>query len=88
MTHNHVATLIAAPGTRLDATLLGRARITLPRAEPPAWLERGVAADIPFSADAPIDQREAAERLREFAGGAPIDAVVQPTAHQPLKADR
>jgi phosphoserine phosphatase len=80
----HVVTLIAGrPGT-LDAGLVGRARALLSGAAEPRWLAEGAAADLPFSAESPVDQRALAGQLRT-ALGAPIDVVVQPVAHRRKK---
>jgi phosphoserine phosphatase len=71
----HVATFIAPD--KLAATAVDAAGSLLPRAEAPVWLATGVAADVPFSPDSPIDQRALAARLREAVGPG-IDVVVQP----------
>jgi len=73
---SHVATLIAA-GT-LDGAAIGRVRDALPGAAEPRPLGPD-AADIPFSVDGSIDQRELATRLRALLS-TPIDVVVQPAA--------
>jgi phosphoserine phosphatase len=76
----HVATLISNPARpALDDAVLGAARSALPGAAAPRWLDRGIAADIPFTADG-ADDKVIAERVREGMGGAPIDVVVQPLA--------
>src|SRR3712207_8318265 len=49
-------------------------------AQPPVWLDPGVAADIPFTAPADNDNRAHAEALRAAAGDAPVDVVVQAAA--------
>jgi phosphoserine phosphatase len=73
----HVATLISNPARpALDDAALARAAALLPRAEGPRWLERGIAADIPFSASAGDDKL--ADLLRQAV--ADVDAVVQPAA--------
>ena len=77
---SHVATLVCPPDRPVltDAMVEAAARL-LPAPDAPAWLDRGIAADIPFaSAEAP-DNRVLADRLRE-ALGAPVDVVVQPAA--------
>jgi len=71
----HVATFIAPD--KLAATAVDAAGSLLPRADAPMWLATGVAADVPFSPDSPIDQRALAARLREAVGPG-IDVVVQP----------
>ncbi len=74
----HVATLIAPA---LDETALTRARAELPDAGEPVWLAAGIAADIPFSAEAGADQRALSDRLRAALGGT-IDVVAQPTGYR------
>ncbi len=78
---SHVATLIAAGA--LDAAAVARVRGALPGAGEPQWLGPD-AADIPFSANDPIDQRGLAARLRARAV-APVDVVVQPAANRRKK---
>ena len=80
----HVATLIAGRPGALDAPLVERARALLPAAAAPRWLAEGMAADVSFSPESPIDQRALAERLRA-ALAAPVDVVVQPVAHRKKK---
>ena len=75
----HVATFIAGRTGALDASLLGRAQALLPKAAAPRWLAEGMAADVPFTPESPIDQRALAERVR-VALGAPVDVVVQAAA--------
>jgi phosphoserine phosphatase len=77
----HVATLIGDPDA-LD-TALDRVRAALSDAGEPNKLGPG-AADIPFSADAGLDQRVLAERLRSHAD-ALFDIVVQPLAQRRKK---
>jgi phosphoserine phosphatase len=77
----HVATLIA---TLLDDAALARARAEIPDAGEPVWLAAGIAADIPFSAEAGGDQRALSDRLRG-ALGATIDVVVQPVVYRSKK---
>jgi phosphoserine phosphatase len=74
----HVATLITPA---LDDTALARSRTELPDAGEPVWLAAGIAADIPFSAEAGADQRALSDRLRAALGGT-IDVVVQPTGYR------
>jgi phosphoserine phosphatase len=78
----HVATFIAPD--RLDPSALDTARALLPRARAPVWLAQGIAADIPFSPEAQIDQRALAAQLRAALAGA-IDVVVQPAEHRRKK---
>jgi len=72
----HVATLIG-PHALAAAP---RVRAVLPAADATQPLGDD-AADIPFSAETPFDQRALAERLRAAADAA-IDVVVQPAAHR------
>jgi phosphoserine phosphatase len=73
-----VATLISNPAAAaLDDTVLGRARGALPSTEPPIWLARAVAADIPFAAPPASDHRTLAEQVRAATSPAPLDVVVQ-----------
>src|SRR5262245_47706979 len=77
-----VATLISNPAAEaLDAAAIERARGALPAAQPPVWLDPGIAADIPFTGDAANPQahlaRASADRVRVALAGAPIDVVVQ-----------
>lgn len=82
-----VATLISHPATpALDAGVLARARAVLPSAETPAWLDPGIAADIPFDSG-PFDggivpsrsgQRAVAAAVRAAVADLPIDVIVQP----------
>ncbi len=79
----HVATLIAPNGV-LDDAALSRAYAALPSAGEPVWLADRVAADISFSAEAPIDQRTVSELVR-FQIGPSFDVVVQPVASRRKK---
>jgi phosphoserine phosphatase len=74
----HVATLIA---TALDDAALARARAEIADAGEPAWLAAGIAADIPFSAEAGADQRALSDRLRGALGDG-VDVVVQPIVYR------
>jgi phosphoserine phosphatase len=76
----HIATLIAP--SSLSEKHLALASAALPAPGTPAWLERGVAADIPFTPDGAFDQRGLSDALRTALSGAPVDAVVQPAAHR------
>lgn len=79
----HVATLITNPAKpALDDAALRDARAALPGAGEPNWLDAGIAADIPFTPVAAIDQRDLADRLRTALAGRPVDVVVQPQAHR------
>jgi phosphoserine phosphatase len=74
-----VATLISNPKQpALDDSVLVRARDALPMAGALAWLDPGVAADVPFTADEKNNNRSLAERVRDALAGAPVDVVVQP----------
>ena len=79
----HVATLISGRGAAaLDDALLARARAVLPAPAEPVWLAAGIAADLPFSATGENDNRVLAARLRASLADAPLDVVVQPSAHR------
>jgi phosphoserine phosphatase len=78
----HVATLIAAPDTRLTDDVIARARAALPQVTDIHWLDVGVAADIAFIPHGPADQRQLGEHLRAALGEAPLDLAVQPLAHR------
>jgi len=77
-----VATLIANPASRLDPATLARVRAVLPDAGEPVWLDRSIAADVPFAAEAGTDLRNLADRAREAIAGLPVDVVVQPAAQR------
>jgi phosphoserine phosphatase len=75
----HVATLISNPATpALDDKALAGAKVALDGADEPVWLDRAIAADIPFTAAGPVDQRTVAAALRQALAGRPVDVVVQP----------
>jgi phosphoserine phosphatase len=79
----HVATLISNPAKpALDGAVLARARAALPSAKGPAWLDPGIAADIPFTPAAANDQRALLEPVRAALAGHPVDVVVQPLAQR------
>lgn len=81
----HVATLIAAPDTRLTDDLIARARTALPQATDIHWLDRGVAADIAFIPEGRADQKQLGAHLRAALAGAPLDIAIQPLAHRRKK---
>jgi phosphoserine phosphatase len=73
-----IATLICDPALpALDDRTLARAQAALPAAGAPIWLDPGIAADIPSSADDAKDNRGLAGRLRDALAGVPVDVVVQ-----------
>jgi len=79
----HVATLICNPAEpALDDLALDSARAALPEPGPPKWLDAGIAADIPFTLPAGIDQRCIADRVRDALAGRPADVVVQTIAQR------
>jgi phosphoserine phosphatase len=80
----HVATLIAAPDTRLTDDLIARTRAALPQATDVQWLANGMAADIGFIPEGAADQRRLADRLRDALGGA-FDVAIQPLARRRKK---
>jgi phosphoserine phosphatase len=74
----HVATLISNPARlALNEAALAAARAALPNAQAPRWLDAGIAADIPFTANSAAS---ATDRVRAAIGNAPVDVVVQPLA--------
>src|SRR5712664_2327889 len=73
----HVATLIAHPTQPIPEDTGWQAARNLPAAEAPAWLDPGVALDIPFIPPGGNDNRITSETLRGALGGARIDVVVQ-----------
>jgi phosphoserine phosphatase len=76
----HVATLIANPAQPLPDDIGRQAARNLPAAGAPAWLDPGLALDIPFTPPGKADNRIMAESLRAGLAGAPIDVVVQQAA--------
>jgi phosphoserine phosphatase len=78
----HVATLIAAPDTRITDDLLARAQAALPQATDIQWLAAGVAADIGFIPEAVFDQGKLTQHLRAALGAVPLDLAIQPVAHR------
>lgn len=79
----HVLTLVAAPGHPvIDADLCGGLSAHLPGAGETDWLDPGLAADIPFSPGAPLDNRRLSHALRLELGDLPVDLFVQPVAYR------
>ncbi len=76
----HVATLIAHPAQPIPDDVGRQAALSLPAAGAPAWLDPGLALDIPFTPPGENDNRITAETLRGALGGARIDVVVQQAA--------
>jgi len=76
----HVATLIAHPAQPIPEEVGQAAVRSLPAAGAPAWLDQGMALDIPFTPPSDNDNRTIAETLRRVLRGAPIDVVVQQAA--------
>ncbi|WP_036262819.1 phosphoserine phosphatase SerB [Methylocapsa aurea] len=75
----HVATLVCNPTfPSLTERLLQLAIDALPKPGPSQWLDKGVAADIPFAPDEPVDARAIADAVRAVIGAAEIDVIVQP----------
>ena len=81
----HVATLIATPETRLTDDLIARASAALPQVTDIHWLDQGVAADIAFIPESPVDQRQLSDHLRTALAAAPLDLAIQPLAHRRKK---
>ena len=73
----HVATLIAHPVQPMRDDVGQQAARNLPAAGAPAWLDPGLAVDIPFTPAGENDNRMMAESLRAALGGEPVDVVVQ-----------
>lgn len=79
----YVATLISNPAApRLDDAALKLARAALPATGEPAWLDPGVAADIPFTPAAEKNQSALASDVRAALHGHLVDVVVQPVANR------
>jgi phosphoserine phosphatase len=79
----HVATLISNPAERaLDGAAIERVRAALPNPGEPRWLDPGIAADIPFTAVAALDQRGLVDTARSALAGRPLDVVVQAQVHR------
>jgi len=76
----HVATLIAHPTQPIREDTGWQAARNLPAAGAPAWLDPGVALDIPFIPPEGNDNRITAATLRGALRGARIDVVVQQAA--------
>ncbi len=77
-----MATLVSDPGApALDEAALAGVCGKL-RGSEPCWLAPGVAADICFTPDAPVDERLLVAQLRSALAGRPVDVVVQPLAHR------
>jgi phosphoserine phosphatase len=77
-----VATFIAAPkNARLGDEQLSHVRTLLPEPSAPDWLDRDLAADISFAAEAGTGPRAWADILRDAVHGE-FDVVVQPPAHR------
>jgi len=80
-----VATLISNPAApSLDAAAIERARRALPSAQAPAWLDPGIAADIPFGGSQEHTRangkRALADRVRAALAGVAADVVLQPVS--------
>src|SRR5215470_5650169 len=80
-----VATLISNPAApSLDAAAIERAHRALPSAQAPAWLDPGIAADIPFAGSQEHTEangkRALADRVRAALTGVAADVVLQPAA--------
>jgi phosphoserine phosphatase len=79
----HVATLICNPAEpALDDVALRSAQTALPDAGLPKWLDAGIAADIPFTPPAGIDQRGIAGQVRNALASRAADVVVQAIVHR------
>ncbi len=81
----YVATLISNPGNpAVTAGVVEAVRIALPGAGDPVTLDPGIAVDIPYNA-ANAEPRRFADDLRARLGGAPVDVVLQNSAHRRKK---
>jgi phosphoserine phosphatase len=79
---SHVATLISSPHEpALTDKVLQSARHVLGGTESPLWLDRGIAVDLPFQANAGA-VGDLAEQLRAALSGERIDVAVQPATHR------
>src|SRR4051794_6631580 len=75
---SHVATLVSNPARpALTDALLTRAAQVLPHVTGPVWLDKGIAADLPFTPHADGDPCALADRVRQVLDGAPVDVVIQ-----------
>ncbi len=75
----HVATLVCNSETPiLTEKLVSQAVAALPRPGSTNWLDRGIAADVAFKAEAQDDLKAIAEAVRATLFGAPVDVIVQP----------
>lgn len=77
----HVATVICNPKTPiLDEGLLARAASALPEAQKPAWLDRGIAADIAYTPAHGLTIHDQIAPLMQALAGSPVDVIAQPLA--------
>jgi phosphoserine phosphatase len=80
---SHVATLISnSAQPAVTQAVIDAARILLRDADAPAILDKGIAYDLPFALPLVTDTRLFADSLRVAVKPAPVDVVVQPTAHR------
>jgi phosphoserine phosphatase len=81
-----VATLISSPVVpALDDAALVAVAAALQAPGEPRWLDRTIAADVPFSPNPGEDNREAAKIATAALGGRPVDVVIQPIAERRKK---
>lgn len=74
----HVATLVCDPSfPSLGEAHLQLAKDALPKPGEARWLDKGVAADIPFEPEESANHRALAEAARAAVGSAGIDVIVQ-----------
>jgi phosphoserine phosphatase len=74
----HVATLVCDPSfPSLTEAHIRQAIEALPKPGQPQWLDKGVAADIPFAPEEPADSRVLADAARAAIGAAAVDVIVQ-----------
>jgi phosphoserine phosphatase len=75
----HVATLVCDPSFPIvQATHVELAAGFLPGAQPPKWLDQGIAADINFTPDKDADLRALSDQIRAALHPWQIDVILQP----------
>jgi phosphoserine phosphatase len=83
---SHVATLVSNPRhPAVAAAAIAKARALLPNTISESVLRDGIAADIFFAPGPDAEERKLADQVRAALAPAPIDVVVQLTAHRRKK---
>jgi phosphoserine phosphatase len=83
---SHVATLVSNPRhPAVDTAEIAKARALLPNTISESVLRDGIAADIFFAPGPDAEERKLADQVRAALAPAPIDVVVQLTAHRRKK---